>query len=1107
MGGGMTLETLQVIIEAQTKPYRDEVEKLKKQTTSAASHVERQTAKMKKSFGGLGKVVTSVLGVGAIVAFAKSCIDLGSDLAEVQNVVNVSFGKMSGAVDAFAKNAITQFGLSELTAKKYMGTYGAMAKAFGVTGEAGYQMSAAITGLTGDVASFYNLSTDEAYTKLKSIFTGETESLKDLGVVMTQTALDQYALNNGFGKTTAKMTEQEKVMLRYQFVMSSLADASGDFARTSTSWANQVRVLSLQFESLKATIGQGLINAFTPVIRVINTILAKLQTLAAYFKAFTVALFGDAGGSSDIADSMDSAAGSSGAVADNMDKAAGAAKKMKEYTLGIDELNVLNPDEGSGGSGGGAGGGGSLDFGDMSGELFGEVTVNQEIEKAVERLRKAIDAIKELAKPTTDALKRLWNEGLSLLGKFTWTALEGFWNYFLVPLGSWVLGEGFPRFIDITNNFLKTIDWEAINEALRNFWKALEPFAESVGKGLLDFYEDLSKVGAAFINTVVPGGLNALADALNKIDSDQAKAIGYGLGVIATSILTFKITKSILDFFDKLKGVILAAGGASAFGITLTLSLVAATGVSWATALDLLDRYENGTDEEKKEIELGWDKNKQDSINKNKWGMGNRYGQMADSTEAYTNDNAYKKQLEYVESLPGKVKEWFNQNLKDTEDWLNELNTRRDEESRDFQTWIEDKKTSAKQNWEEIQTWWDNTIGGWWDEHVSPWFTVEKWSGIYDSIKTGLKTKWDETAGAWLEDVGEWWDNDVSPWFTIEKWSELYENVKASLKTKWDETVGVWVSDIPNWWNTHVAPWFTAERWSQLYNDIKVQLKKKWDSTAGEWGNNIKSWWNLHVSPWFTAKKWSDLYETVKTKLKETWDNTVGEWSSGISSWWDEHVAPWFTVEKWLDIYKSVKESLGTTWTNTVTDWKKNIEDWWKEDVEKWFKLETWTDMMKRVPDAFTEIFKGAVNAARNQLNRLIDWLNEKLNFSFDGLEILGEEIIPAFSIQLFTIPHIPEFATGGFPEDGLFMANHGEVVGKFSNGRTAVANNEQIIDGIQRGVEYANLEQNALLKEQNELLRALLEKDTVIQMDSREVGRTMDKSYQRRGYTFRPTY
>ena len=1057
MGEGMTLEKLQVIIEAQTKPYRDEVEKLKKQTTTAASHVERQTAKMKKSFGGLGKVVASVLGVGAIVAFAKSCIDLGSDLAEVQNVVDVTFGKMSGAVDAFSKNAITQFGLSELTAKKYMGTYGAMAKSFGIVEEAGYQMSASITGLTGDVASFYNLSTDEAYTKLKSIFTGETESLKELGVVMTQTALDQYALNNGFGKTTAKMTEQEKVMLRYRFVMSSLADASGDFARTSTSWANQVRVLSLQFQSLKATIGQGLINAFTPVIRVINTILAKLQTLAAYFKAFTVALFGDAGGSSNIADSMESASGSSGAVADNMNSAANAAKKMKDYTLGIDELNVLNPDEGSGGSGGGAGGGGSLDFGDMSGELFGEVTVNPEIEKAVERLRKAIDAIKELAKPTTDALKRLWNEGLSLLGNFTWTALEDFWNYFLVPLGSWTLGEGFPRFIDITNDFLKAVDWDAINEALRNFWKALEPFAEKVGEGLLDFYKDLSNIGANFINAVVPGGLNALADALKKIDSEQAKAIGYGIGVIATSLLTLKVTKSILDFFDKLKGVILAAGGSSTFGITLTLSLIAATGVSWTTALELLDRYENGTDEEKKEIEASWDKNKQDSVDKNKWGMGNRYGQMAESANAYKNDNAYKKQFDYLKSMPGEVKQWFNQNLKDTKDWLDALNEQREKESSDFQTWIEDKKSNAKQNWEEIQTWWDNTIGSWWDEHVAPWFTTEKWLGLYESVKT-------------------------------------------SLKTKWDETVAVWISDIQNWWNTHVSPWFTAERWSQLYNDIKVQLKTKWDSTAVEWGSGIKSWWNQHVSPWFTPERWSQLYQNVKVKLKETWDNTVGEWAINIQTWWDKHVATWFTAKKWLDVYKSVKESLGTTWTNTVNDWKKNIGDWWANDVEKWFKLETWIDMMKRVPDAFKETFKGAVNAAVDQLNRLIDWLNDKLNFSFDGLEILGEEIIPAFSVQLFTIPHIPQFATGGFPEDGLFMANHGELVGKFANGRTAVANNDQITQGIKEAVIEGMSVVMASYSGNSEPITI----ETHVDMDGRTIVKQTDKVQSRKGFNFR---
>lgn len=110
---------------------------------------------------------------------------------------------------------------------------------------------------------------------------------------------------------------------------------------------------------------------------------------------------------------------------------------------------------------------------------------------------------------------------------------------------------------------------------------------------------------------------------------------------------------------------------------------------------------------------------------------------------------------------------------------------------------------------------------------------------------------------------------------------------------------------------------------------------------------------------------------------------------NGIENWWNQHVATWFTPEKWLDIYKSVKESLGTTWTNTVTDWRKNIGDWWKEDVEKWFKLETWTDMMKKVPDAFKETFRGAVNAAVAQLNRLIDWLMISLISALTDLKYL----------------------------------------------------------------------------------------------------------------------
>ena len=323
-----------------------------------------------------GAALAAAFAVKKIIDFGAQCIELGSDLAEVQNVVDVTFPRMSKQVDDFAKNAITSFGLSETMAKRFTGTFGAMAKAFGFGEQAAYEMSTTLTGLAGDVASFYNISQDEAYTKLKSVFTGETETLKDLGIVMTQSALDSYALANGYGKVTAKMSEAEKVALRYKFVQDQLSLASGDFIRTADGWANQVRVLKLQFDSLKATIGQGLINVLTPVIHVINRIISKLMSLANAFKAFTEMVTGKKGGGgasaatagmdamAQSADKAEAAAGGAGGAAKK------AAKDMKSITTGIDELNIISPDTDSsgGGSGGGAGGGYSADEFDM-GEL------------------------------------------------------------------------------------------------------------------------------------------------------------------------------------------------------------------------------------------------------------------------------------------------------------------------------------------------------------------------------------------------------------------------------------------------------------------------------------------------------------------------------------------------------------------------------------------------------------------------------------------------------------------------------------------------------------------------------------------------------------------
>lgn len=324
----------------------------------------------------VGKSLAVAFSVKKIVDFGKECVNLGSDLQEVQNVVDVTFPNMTEKVNEFAQSAAASFGLSETMAKKFTGTFGSMAKAFGFSEAQAYEMGSTLTGLAGDVASFYNLTQDEAYTKLKSVFTGETESLKDLGVVMTQTALDSYAMANGFEKTTSAMSEAEKVALRYAFVQDQLSAASGDFARTSDGWANQTRVLKLQFDSLKATIGQGLINVLTPVIKVVNTLMSKLSGLAETFKAFTELLTGKKASDSPISSSVADTEALTESVTGVGEAAEASAKKMAGL-IGIDELNNLSQSSGDSSSGG-TNTSASVDYGSLAeGETILEKTSNQ----------------------------------------------------------------------------------------------------------------------------------------------------------------------------------------------------------------------------------------------------------------------------------------------------------------------------------------------------------------------------------------------------------------------------------------------------------------------------------------------------------------------------------------------------------------------------------------------------------------------------------------------------------------------------------------------------------------------------------------------------------
>ena len=366
-----------------------------------------------------GAMLASAFAVKKIVDFGKSCLDLGSDLSEVQNVVDVTFPHMTAKVDEFAKSAAQSFGLSETMAKKFTSMFGTMARQFGFSEQAAYDMGTTLAGLAGDVASFYNMAPDEAYTKLKAVFSGETEVLKDIGIVMTQTALDAYAMANGFGKTTQQMSEAEKVALRYAFVQNQLTAATGDFARTSDSWANQVRIMKLQMDSLKATLGQGLINLFTPVIKVINTVLGKLSTLANAFKAFTELITGKKSQSGKTAAPVAELGGAASTASESLDRSASAANGLSKATkgvgnaakkaakemralMGFDQINRLDDtsSEDSGDSsppstGGGSGiGGSTVDFGSLA---QGETVIDQ-TDKKISALIKRCKELAEIFK-------------------------------------------------------------------------------------------------------------------------------------------------------------------------------------------------------------------------------------------------------------------------------------------------------------------------------------------------------------------------------------------------------------------------------------------------------------------------------------------------------------------------------------------------------------------------------------------------------------------------------------------------------------------------------------------------------------------------------------
>lgn len=452
--------------------------KAKQSLTTVRTAVDRLQSKAKM----IGRTLLTAFGMAAVVSFGKESIELGSDLAEVQNVVDVTFSHMSVSVDDWAKSAQKSYGLSETMAKKYVGTFGSMAEAFGFTEQQAFDMSTSLTALTGDVASFYNITQDEAYTKLKSVFSGETETLKDLGIVMTQNALDNYAMANGWGKTTSAMTEAEKVTLRYNFVLGQLSNATGDFARTQNSWANQTRILQLQFDSIKATIGQGLINAFTPLLNCINQFISRLSVAAQKFKDFTAQVFGYSTATSNATSSavsdMSDLASQADSSTSEIEKTSEAAEDLQKNLAGFDELNVMS--DTSDNSSDTSTQAPSSEIKSMQNALEqAMLESDRHTSKTIGNIVNSLDKVKTACVTIKNSWEKVWNNGT---GEKVLGNINSLINTFVGTVGD--IAEAF------TNAWDKAGLGESVVQSFIDKWNSLVELLDTVGDTFRQVWND-----------------------------------------------------------------------------------------------------------------------------------------------------------------------------------------------------------------------------------------------------------------------------------------------------------------------------------------------------------------------------------------------------------------------------------------------------------------------------------------------------------------------------------------------------------------------------------------------------------------------------------------
>lgn len=1093
---------------------------------------------MQNNFKNLLRSILPILGIRQLFNWGKQAMEISSDLTEVQNVVDVTFGNMVYKVEEFAKTSIEQFGMSELALKQYSSRFQAMGAAMGIDSSViananknlsaltnGYisasdsmsDVSLNLTKLTADMASFYNVEQDVVAEDLAAIFTGQTRPLRSYGLDLTQATLQEWALKQGIDADIQSMSQAEKTMLRYQYVLANTTAAQGDFARTANTWANQVRILKQNFEQLASIIGGSLINAFKPLVKALNSAMSQFIAFAETISNSLGKIFGwtfeKSGGG--ITQDFEGAADASDDIADSTGAAAKNIKKMQAGLRAFDELDVINMPDNAGGTGGAGAGAGAAGNGisalggtwiDGEGLLdkfeseldtlykLGEYIGNT-LSKAMEGINwdSVYNKAKNFGKGLANFLNGLisprlfGNAGRTLANSlntafhfldsfgetFDWknfgNSLANGLHEFIKNWDAGLTASVFSRFImgiaqTITSaaktlmnkktfkvlgqklvDFICGIDWAGLSWDLKNLWEALMDaaveFPSDFGKGIAEGI--MSKItGAKISNVKIPDWAEKLGDVIKNFMfsiTNPFKQVQPIMDAI------FPQLKKARNLVETISGIGSAASKAGEVGQKAFESF----GSSIEKTTHLSDKTIETLDE-----------------------ITNKYAYIEDVAGKYVDlvgrnaslNEEERRLLEtYTETLKDNV-----QGFEEAIDPVSGLFTGTKDEL--------DKLIESTKNYYIVLAAKDALV-----DYGKELFGLKREAGnlvkeLNEKLTTALGSN-GKTAIEWMEEIGRGNDNqlktllkrlqdanfDTSKLTDSEK--ELYDKTLKNNKefSGYIKLLG----DVPEKMAENQAAIRDNEEAMADLTEIVKTGGESWPDTAE---TAVKANLDIQDSTIETSQVVSDKIDEAAEKAKrglEKFRDSASDSMSKIAA-----AAAIAGIDVKNGFVKNAEGLEGET-KKVFIDTRLKVEEESEKMGENGGKLlktnfrnstasfsTIGLDAMDKLGNAINSsaVGMGISAGAKIGLNigdGISSSILEKKNKILNAMGDIWKDVKFKFAIEgvasgaAIGMSLIPQYAVGGFPEDGLFMANHGELVGQFANGRTAVVNNKQITQGF----------------------------------------------------------